>query len=89
MTPLHVRGQVLSPEGKPLQGVLVMGLDLNYSETDAEGRFSLTRPEMALFCWYTGYRPTTRLLERDAAEVRIIMSPVVAAPAKKAAGAGQ
>ena len=89
MTPLLVRGQVTCPEGKPLQGVLVMGLDLNYSETDAEGRFSLTRPEMALFCWYTGYRPTTHLLERDAAEIRIVMSPVVAGAAQKAAGAGQ
>lgn len=89
MTPLHVNGQVTCPDGKPLQGVLVMGLDLNYSETDAEGRFSLTRPEMALFCWFTGYRPATHLLTREAQEIKIVMAPIVAAAAAKAAGAGQ
>ena len=89
MTPLQVQGQVMSPEGTPLEGVLVMGLDLNYSETDAQGRFSLTRPEMALFCWYTGYRPTTHLLTRETQDIRIVMSPVVSRGAAKAAGAGQ
>lgn len=88
MTPRSVTGFVTTADGAPLQGVMVMGLDLNYAETDADGRFELTRPEMAVFCWLTGFRPTTRLLTRDSAALNIVMEPV-ANSAARAAGAGR
>jgi hypothetical protein len=59
---MEVTGTVRSPEGAPVEGVLVMGADLNYAETDPRGRFTLPRPEMALFFWCTGFRPVARVL---------------------------
>jgi hypothetical protein len=59
---VEVTGTVRSPEGEPVEGVLVMGADLNYAETDGRGRFTLPRPEMALFFWCTGFRPAARVL---------------------------
>lgn len=57
---MTVTGTVRSPEGAPIAGVLVMGADLNYAETDAEGFFRLNRPELALFFWCTGFLPHAR-----------------------------
>ena len=66
---MEVCGKVRSPDGAPIEGVLVMGADLNYAETDAEGRFRLKRPEMALFFWCTGFLPETHVLA--AGETRV------------------
>jgi len=58
----EIKGIVRSAEGEPIEGVLVMGADLNYAETDRSGRFQLRRPEMALFFYCTGYLPRARVL---------------------------
>jgi hypothetical protein len=71
-----VSGIVLSTGGAPVEGVLVMGADLNYAETDAEGRFKLTRPEMALFFWCTGFLPQARLLLEGERNIEVRLRPV-------------
>jgi hypothetical protein len=71
-------GTVRATDGEPIEGVLVMGADLNYSETDAEGRFRLTRPELALFFWCPGFLPEVRLLPKSNSSVDVILHPVVA-----------
>ncbi len=71
-----VSGVVRSALGEPIEGVLVMGVDLNYAETDQEGRFRLARPEMALFFWCTGYLPEARVLRHGEASVDVVMRPV-------------
>ena len=73
-----VRGVVRSADGNPVEGVLVMGADLNYCETDGEGRFSLWRPEMALFFWCTGFLPKTRVLRHGEDSVDVVLLPAVA-----------
>jgi hypothetical protein len=73
-----VSGVVRSREGTPVEGVLVMGVDLNYAETDREGRFRLKRPEMALFFWCTGFLPETRLLRAGEPYVEIVLTRVAA-----------
>lgn len=55
-----------------------MGADLNYSETDGEGRFRLKRPEMALFFWCTGFLPEARLLRSGEPRVDIVLRRVAA-----------
>jgi hypothetical protein len=73
-----VTGTVLSPEGAPIQGVLVMGADLNYAETDAEGRFLLMRPELALFFWCVGFLPRARPIERGENSVEVVLRRAMA-----------
>jgi hypothetical protein len=72
----EVSGIVRAADGAPIEGVLVMGADLNYSETDSAGRFHLKRPEMALFFWCTGFRPETHLLTGRDATVEMVLQPV-------------
>jgi len=72
----EVSGVVRSAIGEPIEGVLVMGVDLNYAETDQEGKFRLLRPEMALFCWCTGYLPEARVLRTGESSVEIVMRPL-------------
>jgi hypothetical protein len=66
-------GTVCLADGKPVEGVLVMGADLNYAETDAQGRFRLVRPEMALFFWCTGFLPAARVLNSGERSVHIVL----------------
>ena len=72
----EVRGTVRSTDGEPIEGVLVMGADLNYSETDADGRFRLSRPEMALFFWCTGFLPLVRLIPLKDRNVDVVLQRV-------------
>jgi hypothetical protein len=72
----EVNGTVRSRNGSPIQGVLVMGADLNYAETDAEGNFRLPRPEMALFFWRTGFIPEARLLPPGDQRLDVVLRAV-------------
>jgi len=72
----EVSGTVLSASGTPIQGVLVMGADLNYAETDRDGNFRLPRPEMALFFWCTGFLPEARVLRAGERRIEITLRPV-------------
>lgn len=74
----EVAGTVLSPEGSPIKGVLVMGADLNYAETDADGQFRLSRPEMALFFWCTGFLPQVHPIRRGENRVEVVLRRTVA-----------
>lgn len=71
-----VSGTVRSAAGEPIEGVLVMGADLNYAETDISGNFRLPRPEMALFFWCTGFFPHVRVLREGERRVDVILRPV-------------
>ena len=77
-----IRGTVRSADGAPIEGVLVMGADLNYAETDSSGRFQLARPEMALFFWCTGFLPRARLLARGEQHVDMVLSPMTSLRAR-------
>lgn len=68
-----ITGTVRSPEGLPISGVLVMGADLNYAETDADGFFALACPEMALFFWCSGFLPRVRPLERGENRLDVVL----------------
>lgn len=68
-----VSGTVRTPEGSPIEGVLVMGADLNYAETDAEGSFHLARPEMALFFWCSGFLAEARALAAGDQHVDVVL----------------
>ncbi|HUA85764.1 MAG TPA: hypothetical protein VMB85_18015 [Bryobacteraceae bacterium] len=80
-----VTGTVRSDEGTPIEGVLVMGADLNYSETGADGCFRLPCPEMALFFWCTGFLPRACPLIPGENRIEMVLHRTVAA---RAAGAG-
>lgn len=80
----EVSGTVRSMDGAPIEGVLVMGAGLNYSETDAEGNFCLVHPEMALFFWCTGFLPKVQVLTRGEHRVDIVMRSAVAVRASRA-----
>jgi len=71
---VSVRGTVRSPEGFPIEGVLVMGADLNYAETDAAGQFALANPETALFFWCTGFLPKVQPLAGREACFDVVLS---------------
>lgn len=73
---LEVRGTVQTADGEPIEGVLVMGADLNYAETDAEGRFRVSRPEMALFFWCAGFLPEVRLIPTSGRSVDVVLQKV-------------
>ena len=74
----EVKGRVRSAAGAPLEGVLVMGADLNYAETDREGYFRLARPDMALFFWCAGFLPEARLVNAREPHVEVVLRPVAA-----------
>lgn len=70
-----ITGVVRSTTGDPIEGVLVMSLDLAYSETDSDGHFELSRPEMALVCWCDGFYPTARPVNGSSV-IDITMRPI-------------
>ena len=80
---MRVTGTVRSADGAPIEGVLVMGADLNYSETDSNGCFSLPRPDLALFFWCTGYLPKARPLTGHG-RVDVVLEPTVPVRARAA-----
>jgi len=80
-----IAGTVRTAEGVPIEGVLVMGADLNYAETDADGFFMLARPELALFFWCTGFLPLARALRAGENRVEVVLDRVFVA---RACGAG-
>lgn len=71
----EISGTVHGIDGTPIPGVLVMGVDLNYAETNDAGQFRLRRPEMALLFWCTGFRPMVRLLNPEMARVDVVLLP--------------
>ncbi len=71
----EVVGTVTGIDGAPIKGVLVMGVDLNYAETNALGEFRVRNPEMALVFWCTGFRPLVRVLPRQLARVDVVLHP--------------
>jgi hypothetical protein len=71
----EVSGTVLGIDGLPIPGVLVMGVDLNYVETNAAGQFTVNWPEMVLVFWHTGFRPKVRLLDRETMRVDVVLTP--------------
>jgi len=72
-----VHGTVRTDDGSPVEGVLVMGVDLNYAETDAGGSYQLARPEMALFFWCTGFLPEARVLKPGEHRVDVVLRRVM------------
>ncbi|HTS75443.1 MAG TPA: hypothetical protein VMG40_04520 [Bryobacteraceae bacterium] len=64
-------------DGSPVEGVLVMGADLNYAETDAEGRFRLDRPELALFFWGSGFLAAARALKAGQDHIDVVLRRAV------------
>ncbi len=73
----EVSGTVRSADGSPIEGVLVMGADLNYSETDENGGFRLKHPEMALFFWCAGFFPGAYVLNPGERHIDIVLRPVM------------
>ncbi len=74
----EINGTVRSPDGSPIEGVLVMGADLNYAETDSEGTFHLSRPEMALFFWCSGFQPIAHVLGTGEQHISVTLRRVAA-----------
>ena len=72
----EIRGVVRSETGEPVAGVIVMGADLAWVETDAEGEYALKQPDMALFFWCTGYHPRTYILRRTDTSVDVVLRTV-------------
>ena len=60
-------GVVKTTTGVPIEGVMVIGSDLNYAETDSNGFFQLKNPDDALVFWCTGYKPQPQLIVEPAA----------------------
>lgn len=52
-----ISGTVRTTTGVPIEGVIVMGSDLNYAETNKDGYFEIKNPEGALVFWCTGFAP--------------------------------
>lgn len=72
----EVSGTVRSADGSPIEGVLVMGADLNYAETDSQGYFRLSRADLALFFWCTGFLPAARALGGGSQGLEIVLRRV-------------
>jgi hypothetical protein len=63
-----VSGTVRTSTGAPIEGVMVIGSDLNYAETDANGYFELKDPDCALVFWCTGFKPRPQIVRRGLSE---------------------
>ena len=63
-----VFGTVRTTTGTPIQGVMVIGSDLNYAETDANGRFELKDPDCAVVFWCTGFKPCPQIVQRGVSD---------------------
>lgn len=59
-----VSGTVRTSTGAPIEGVMVIGSDLNYAETDANGYFELKDPDCAVVFWCTGFKPRPQIVHR-------------------------
>lgn len=77
-----VCGTVRDDDGSPVEGVLVMGADLNYAETGADGVFELPRPEMALFFWCSGFLAEARVLAAGEDRVDVVLRRAAALSAR-------
>ncbi len=72
----QIRGRVRSESGEPVAGALVMGADLGWAETAADGGFIVQNPELALFVWCTGFYPRAQLLPRGGTHIEIVLRAV-------------
>lgn len=63
-----VSGTVRTTTGTPIQGVMVIGSDLNYAETDANGRFELKDPDCAVVFWCTGFKPRPQIVQKGVSD---------------------
>jgi hypothetical protein len=77
-----VYGTVRTDDGSPVEGALVMGADLNYAETGADGCFRLARPEMALFFWSSGFLAAARVLKPGENRVDVVLRRAVVTRAR-------
>ena len=59
-----VSGTVRTTTGAPIAGVMVIGSDLNYVETDANGYFEFKNADSTLVFSCTGFRPQPQLVPR-------------------------
>ena len=59
-----VSGIVRTSTGVPIEGVMVIGSDLNYAETDSGGYFELKDPDCVLVFWCAGFRPRSTLVHK-------------------------
>jgi hypothetical protein len=62
-------GTVRTTTGEPIAGVIVMGSDLNYAETDTNGCFEMKNPDHALIFWCTGYQPRPQVVQASSLDV--------------------
>ena len=62
-------GTVRTTTGVPIAGVIVMGSDLNYAETDANGFFEMKNPDHALIFWCSGYQPRPHVVQTGPLDV--------------------
>lgn len=71
-----VSGTVRTTTGTPIAGVMVIGSDLNYVETDANGYFEFKNADNTLVFWCTGFRPQPQLVPRqmDGASLEVVLS---------------
>ena len=69
-----ISGTVRTSTGVPIQGVIVMGSDLNYAETDASGFFELKDPDCALVFWCTGFKPRPQLVQKGLDPIEVVLS---------------
>ncbi|BDC51364.1 hypothetical protein F183_A36800 [Bryobacterales bacterium F-183] len=69
-----VTGTVRTTTGVPIEGVIVMGSDLNYAETDKEGHFEIKNPEGALIFWCTGFVPRPQAITGSAEALDVVLN---------------
>jgi hypothetical protein len=70
-----ISGTVKTTTGVPIEGVMVIGSDLNYAETDVNGRFELKDPDCALVFWCTGFKPRPQLVQRGVSDpIEVILN---------------
>lgn len=67
-------GAVKTTTGSPLAGVMVIGSDLNYVETDANGCFELKNADSTLIFWCAGFRPRPMLTPLASEPFEVVLS---------------
>ena len=55
--------------GEPIPGVMVIGSNLNWVETDDAGRYTLKMPDMAVFFWCSGFLPVSRVVGAERLDI--------------------
>ena len=68
-----ISGTVRTTTGSPLEGVMVIGTDLNYAETDAQGRFEIKSQDKAVVCWCTGFFPQPAVAMANGSTVEVTL----------------